>query len=91
VSALELLEAYGDRLAHVHLADGSGSRNDEHLVPGRGTQPCREVLERLARTSYDGIVVLEVNTRRAATHDERVADLAESLSFARDALTAALT
>jgi hypothetical protein len=49
------------------------------------------VLERLARTSYDGIVVLEVNTRRAATHDERVADLAESLSFARDALTAALT
>jgi sugar phosphate isomerase/epimerase len=91
VSALELLEAYGDRLAHLHLADGSGSRNDEHLVPGRGTQPCAQVLERLARTGYDGVVVLEVNTRRAATHDERVADLAESLSFARAALTAALT
>jgi len=89
VSALELMDAYGDRLAHVHLADGTGSRNDEHLVPGRGGQPCAQVLERLARTGYGGVVVLEVNTRRAATHDERVADLAESLSFAREALAVA--
>ena len=88
--SLELLEAYGDRLAHVHLADGTGSRNDEHLVPGRGTQPCAEVLERLALNGYNGIVVLEVNTRRAETHAERVADLAESLAFARDALAVAL-
>ncbi|HEX7106607.1 MAG TPA: sugar phosphate isomerase/epimerase [Acidothermaceae bacterium] len=89
VSALELMDAYGDRLAHVHLADGTGSRNDEHLVPGRGGQPCAQVLERLARDGYGGVVVLEVNTRRAATHDERVADLAESLSFAREALAVA--
>ena len=33
---LMLLEGFGDRLAHVHLADGTGSRNDEHLVPGSG-------------------------------------------------------
>ena len=89
VSALDLMDVYGDRLAHVHLADGSSSRNDEHLVPGRGTQPCAQLLERLARSGYGGVVVLEVNTRRAATHDERVADLAESLSFARDALAVA--
>ena len=44
----------GDRLRHVHLADGSGSNKDEHLVPGRGGQPCAEVLERLARGGYDG-------------------------------------
>jgi sugar phosphate isomerase/epimerase len=89
VSALDLMDSYGGRLAHVHLADGSGSRNDEHLVPGRGAQPCAQVLERLARSGYDGVVVLEVNTRRAATHDDRVADLAESLGFARDALSVA--
>ncbi len=29
--ALDLLEQFGDRVAHVHLADGTGSRNDEHL------------------------------------------------------------
>ena len=78
VSAIEL--------AHVHLADGTGSRNDEHLVPGRGTQPCAELLTRLARSGYRGVVVLEVNTRRAAIHEERIADLAESLAFARSAL-----
>jgi sugar phosphate isomerase/epimerase len=87
--ALEVLDALGDRLAHVHLADGSGSNRDEHLVPGRGGQPCAELLEQLARTGYDGTVVLEVNTRRALNRDEREADLAEGLAFARLNLAAA--
>ncbi len=86
--ALELLDAYGDRLVHLHLSDGSGSRNDEHLVPGRGSQPCGEVLDRLAASGYAGAVVLEVNTRRAASHEDRVADLAEALHFARSRLPA---
>jgi sugar phosphate isomerase/epimerase len=87
--ALEVLDVLGDRLAHVHLADGSGSNRDEHLVPGRGSQPCADVLERLARNGYDGTVVLEVNTRRALNRDEREADLAEGLAFARLNLAAA--
>jgi sugar phosphate isomerase/epimerase len=87
--ALEVLDALGDRLAHVHLADGSGSNKDEHLVPGRGGQPCGDVLERLARQGYAGTVVLEVNTRRALNRDEREADLAEGLAFARFNLAAA--
>jgi sugar phosphate isomerase/epimerase len=81
--AVSLLDLLGDRLAHVHLADGLGSNKDEHLVPGRGRQPCAEVLERLARRGYAGTVVLEVNTRRAVNRDEREADLAEGLAFAR--------
>lgn len=87
--ALSLLDALGDRLAHVHLADGVGSNRDEHLVPGRGGQPCAEVLEQLARRSYDGAVVLEVSTRRALNRDDREADLAEGLAFARLNLAAA--
>ncbi|MBA2767894.1 MAG: sugar phosphate isomerase/epimerase [Sporichthyaceae bacterium] len=87
--AVHLLDVLGDRLAHVHLADGSGSNKDEHLVPGRGTQPCVDVLERLARLGYDRTVVLEVNTRRALNRDEREADLAEGLAFARLNLAAA--
>jgi sugar phosphate isomerase/epimerase len=85
---LVLLEGFGERLAHFHLADGTGSRNDEHLVPGRGTQPCVQLLQRLSAQRYRGVVVLEVNTRRAASHEERVADLAESLAFTRSGLAA---
>ena len=88
--ALAMAENLGDRLAHLHLADGSGSNRDEHLVPGRGSQPCAAVLERLARTGFDGTVVLEVSTRRAANRAEREADLAEALAFARLNLAAAV-
>ena len=86
---LAWLDELGERVAHLHLADGSGSWHDDHLVPGRGNQPCTEVLERLEKLQYKGIVVLEVNTRRALSHEERVADLAESLAFTRAALAAA--
>ncbi|HEX6447705.1 MAG TPA: sugar phosphate isomerase/epimerase [Streptosporangiales bacterium] len=89
-NSLEMAKALGDRVAHVHLADGTGSKTDEHLVPGRGTQPCDEVLEHLATNSYGGMIVLEVNTRRAESRADREADLAESLAFARLHLSAAL-
>jgi sugar phosphate isomerase/epimerase len=81
--ALGLLDAMGDRLSHVHMADGSGSTKDEHLIPGRGDQPCAEVLERLAAGGFTGHVVVEVNTRRALDRAEREADLAEALAFCR--------
>jgi sugar phosphate isomerase/epimerase len=74
--------ALGPRLHHVHLADGSGSLRDEHLVPGRGGQPCAEFLELLARESFGGSVVVEVSTRRLDP-EQREADLAEALAFAR--------
>lgn len=73
----------GDRLAHLHLADGSGARRDEHLVPGRGTQPAGAVLESLGRSGFDGQVVVEVSTRACASREARLDDLAESLAFAR--------
>lgn len=73
----------GPRLAHVHLADGAGSPKDEHLVPGRGSQPCVEFLEVVADSDFDGEVVVEINTRRAADPAEREADLLEALAFAR--------
>lgn len=81
---LAMADALGDRLAHIHLADGVGEPNkDEHLVPGRGTQPCAELLERAARRGYRGAVVLEVNTRSVETRADREAELSEALAFAR--------
>ncbi len=52
--AAAMARGLGDRLAHLHLTDGSGSNRDEHLVPGRGSQPCAEVLELLARRQFSG-------------------------------------
>jgi sugar phosphate isomerase/epimerase len=83
VDAVELLKRMGDGLAHVHLADGTGAPRDEHLIPGRGSQPCAEVCEALAATAFSGAVVLEVNTRKARTVEQRAAQLAEALLFAR--------
>lgn len=81
--ALAMLDRMGAGLVHVHLADGTGTTRDEHLVPGRGTQPCAEVLQRLADTGFTGAVAVEVSTRTCRTRYERAALLAESLLFAR--------
>ncbi len=89
--ALLMATELGGRLAHVHLADGTGTPGpipDEHLVPGRGGQPCAELLGLLMWTGYRGTVVVEVKTTRAASREGRVADLAESLAFARKHLAA---
>ena len=88
--ALEMAAVMGDRLTHVHIADGTGTARDEHLVPGRGTQPCAELLEGLAGRGFDGLVVVEVNTRKADDRAEREADLAEALAFTRLNLAAPL-
>ncbi len=79
--ALAMARDLGGRLRHVHLADGSGSVKDEHLVPGRGGQPCAEFLAGLG-PDFDGHVIVEVGTRKG-TEAERHTDLLESLEFAR--------
>ena len=86
---LAMLEAMGDRLRHLHIADGTGLSKDEHLIPGRGGEPCVEILERVAGRGFSGHVIVEVNTRRAADRAEREADLAEALAFCRLHLVAA--
>ncbi|RKS70779.1 sugar phosphate isomerase/epimerase [Actinomadura pelletieri DSM 43383] len=88
--ALDMAESLGDRLRHIHLADGVGITNkDEHLVPGRGNQPCAEMLESLAEGGFGGHIVMEINTRRASSRVERMEDLAEALAFTRLHLAAA--
>lgn len=78
-----MAERLGERLRHIHLTDGTGSAKDEHLVPGRGTQPVAELLEKLAARAFSGHIVVEINTRKAADRDARELDLMESLAFTR--------
>jgi sugar phosphate isomerase/epimerase len=81
---IEMSERLGDRLRHIHLTDGSGSAKDEHLVPGRGEMGAAAFLRHLARSGFDGEIILEINTRKCGSRDEREADLRESLEFARE-------
>ncbi|MCL8023850.1 sugar phosphate isomerase/epimerase family protein [Nocardioides bruguierae] len=81
---VDMATAQGARLSHVHLTDGTGSAKDEHLVPGRGSMRAAEFLRHIASTGFTGDIVLEINTRRCDSREEREADLAESLAFARE-------
>ncbi|RLK60636.1 sugar phosphate isomerase/epimerase family protein [Actinokineospora cianjurensis] len=86
VDAMALAERMGAGLRHVHLADGTGLAKDEHLVPGRGGQPCARVCRWLVETGFAGQVVVEISTRRARTSGQREADIAAALRFARSHL-----
>ncbi|NYH53267.1 sugar phosphate isomerase/epimerase [Nocardiopsis arvandica] len=82
--AMDMAKRLGDRLSHVHVADGFGGQNlDEHLIPGRGRQPVGELLEYLAGGGYEGQLVLEVSTRKAPDRQARMRELAEALAFTR--------
>ena len=84
--AVDMARRMGKGLVHLHLCDGSGASHDEHLVPGRGTQPTAEVCEMLAASNFSGHVILEVTTSGARNAAEREALLTESLQYAREHL-----
>merc|ERR1711925_13445 len=78
--SLEIAMAMGDRLRHLHLCDGRGSVEDgtvfdEHLLPGRGTQPVAETLDWLASTGWSGSVVAEVKPATSTSDAKRLAQL----------------
>ncbi|WP_435299089.1 sugar phosphate isomerase/epimerase family protein [Timonella sp. A28] len=87
--SLELTKKLGSSLRHVHLADGTGSAKDEHLVPGMGTQPAREVIEYLVEKNWDGDLCVEIGTRKVDNAAHRESLVRESLEFARSAISGA--
>jgi sugar phosphate isomerase/epimerase len=58
-----LLEAFRDRLAHVHVSDNRGGAEDLHLPLGAGTIDWRAAIAALKGAGYDGTVTLEVFAR----------------------------
>ena len=58
-----LLEAFGDRLAHVHISDNRGGTEDLHLPLGAGSIDWRQAVRELKRVGWDGTVTLEVFSR----------------------------
>ena len=58
-----LLEAFGDRLAHVHVSDNRGGPEDLHLPLGAGAIDWKWAVRTLKEAGYDGTVTLEVFSR----------------------------
>lgn len=87
--SLEMAMAMGDRLRHLHLCDGTRSADegnifDEHLAPGRGTQPVAETLQYLVANGWSGSVVAEVVTHKVRDSRKKLALLIETVAFARE-------
>jgi sugar phosphate isomerase/epimerase len=60
-----LLDAFGDRLAHVHVHDNLGV-DDLHLPLGAGSVDWPDVGRVLRRAGYDGTVTIEIFSREPA-------------------------
>lgn len=85
--SVDLVRDWGERLAHVHLTDGTDGPTDQHLLPGKGDQNPGAVMAELARAGYSGQLVAEVSTRGMTRHERAVA-LGETVAFIRDHLRA---
>lgn len=86
--SLEYAMAMGDRLRHIHLCDGrrsvdDGNMHDEHLVPGRGTQPVAETLAYLVGAGFTGHVIAEIGLHRIRSPQLRLDLLVETVAYAR--------
>ena len=60
----EYLDAFDDRLVHIHMHDNHGKR-DEHLPLGEGKIDFRKVVKLLKEHGYDKTVTFEVFTSQA--------------------------
>jgi sugar phosphate isomerase/epimerase len=58
----DILEAYGQRLKHVHLHDNKGGSADLHLPLGSGNIDAAHYVRSLQNAGYDGTITLEVFT-----------------------------
>jgi sugar phosphate isomerase/epimerase len=74
VRLASLLEAFGDRIAHVHLHDNKG-RYDDHLPLGVGTLDFRDAARRLRATGWDGTLTLEVHSAKEPVYIHASRDL----------------
>jgi sugar phosphate isomerase/epimerase len=60
-----LVDAFADRLAHVHVHDNLGS-DDLHLPLGTGSVDWLDIARVLRRSGYDGTVTIEIFSREPA-------------------------
>lgn len=84
MNVIDFFEHYYDKVKMIHLTDGVKSitkTKDEHLLPGEGDMPIREVFSLLRDKNWLGRTALEVNTRKFHSLDTKREPLAYCLDY----------
>lgn len=88
LDTLDFVKKYHHKLKVIHLTDGTTRERskadpvlDEHLIPGDGDMPIREVYEFLRSVNWKGSTVLEINTRPQKTLSMKRYPLSHSMNF----------
>lgn len=80
-TSVEIIEALGDFIRHVHLHDnrgGKGPKDDLHLPIGDGIVDFPAILEALIRSGYGRTMTLELKPEELQESRERVMEIVES-------------
>jgi len=75
VNPIDFIEMFGNRITEVHWTDGIKRDPISHYPLGEGEVDCPAVLDALQRIDFEGLVVLEVESKK---------DLIKSLDFLRE-------
>ncbi len=59
VPLLEAYSAFKSRIANIHLSDFDGE--SQHLLPGKGYLPLKDLLSQVKQDGYNGIITLETH------------------------------
>lgn len=85
---LDFFNKYHHKVRVIHFTDGSkrarmkgDAIKDEHLLPGKGEMPLREVYALLKEKDWTGDTVLEINTRKHKTIIDKIPALEHSLNY----------
>lgn len=88
MDVMEFFRNYHHKVRIIHLTDGStrqkvkgDSIKDEHMLPGEGDMPIREVYELLNTHNWQGETVLEINTRKHRTYEAKKPAFKQSLQY----------
>lgn len=85
---LEFFNKYHHKVRVIHFTDGSRRNkakgdaiSDEHMLPGEGDMPLREVYSLLKEKNWTGDTVLEINTRKQRTVVDKLPALEKSIEY----------
>ncbi len=87
MDVLAVYERLKGRLAHIHLSNyNAGEKRPEHRLLTDGSLPLAELLQRLRRDQYQGVLTCELDPEPLGASDESVvrANLRATLAFCRE-------
>lgn len=88
MDVMAFFNKYWEKVRVIHFTDGSqrnktkgDSIKDEHMLPGEGDMPLREVYTLLKDKGWKGETILEINTRKHRSIVDKLPALQQSLEY----------